>query len=278
MSTFRIAAVFVVGLLLTRSTPLASGGRLRDVVSPPPSTSSCFLLHEVGVGEVVRAPSDACGQRFAPQSTFKVPHALAALDAGVVAGPDTVFKYDGHEVPFAAWKRDHTLASAMRYSVVWYFQRIAEQLGADRERQYLEKFDYGNRDPSSGLTTFWLGESLRISPDEQARFLTRLFTDDLPVSPRAMKIVRDILVQPQGVVVNAAGEHPFSAPWPRGTVVSAKTGSGGDRPGQTVRWIIGHVRRGSRSWVFVSCVAGADPPTLAAVDLAARLLHARHVL
>ena len=245
----------------------------------PVKTESCFLLSEVGVGEVGRRPSAICATRLLPASTFKIPHALAALDAGVLSGPDEKMAYDGSPTDVAAWRRDHTLASAMRNSVVWYFQRVAERLGMDREREYLKKFDYGNADPTSGLTTFWLGGSLQISPEEQLRFMHRLYADELPASPAAMRTVRQLLVQPQGLVVNAAGEHPFAAPWPAGTTVSAKTGSGTDRGGKAVRWLVGHVARGPRSWIFVSCVAGgSDTPALAAVDQAASALREAGVL
>ena len=105
---------------------------------------ACFLLYEVGVGEVRRSPATACDTRLTPASTFKVPHALAALDAGVIDGADTTFKYNGAPVSYESWRRDHTLASAMRNSVVWYFQRLAELLGPAREREYLRRFDYGN--------------------------------------------------------------------------------------------------------------------------------------
>jgi beta-lactamase class D len=243
------------------------------------SPSSCFLLDEIGVGQVRRNPSAACGTRLSPASTFKIPHALAALDAGVVSGPDEKLTWDGSPRPYESWRRDHTLASAMRNSVLWYFQRIAEKLGMAREREYLKRFDYGNADPSSGLTTFWLGESLLISPDEQQRFLLRLFNDDLRVSKAAMKTVRQILVQPRDRVVNALGEHAFAAPWPADAVVSAKTGSATDRAGKAVRWLVGHVRRGSRAWIFVSAVSGNDDlPALAAVDLAAKSLRDDGVL
>jgi beta-lactamase class D len=233
-------------------------------------------LHELGVGEVRRAPAEACRARITPASTFKIPHALAALDSGVLGNADVSFPFDG---PLSApapdvWKRDHTLTTAMRYSVVWYFQRVATMLGAEREHAYLERFHYGNRDSSSGLTTFWLDESLRISPEEQEQFLVGLYDDALPVSKDAMRTVRDILVQPTGVVVNAFGEHPFDAPWPEGTVVGAKTGSS-----DSVTWLVGNVRRQGRSWVFVSCVIGPwerDP--LAAINLAAESLRAERVL
>jgi beta-lactamase class D len=245
----------------------------------PLPTGSCFLLDEVGKGEVRRNPSTVCAVRVAPQSTFKIPHALAGLDAGVLSGADATYTYDGTPQPFPSWRRDHTLASALRNSVVWYFQRLASQLGPVRERDYLHRFAYGNADPSSGLTTFWLGGSLEISPEEQMRFLQRLYADELPISKTAMTTVKRLLVQPRGKVTNAAGEHAFAAPWPDGTLVSAKTGSGNNRDGRQVRWIVGHVARGSRSWIFVSSVVGGeDTPALAAVDQAARALRETDVL
>jgi beta-lactamase class D len=241
-----------------------------------PDRSACFLLHELGVGEVRRAPAEACNTRVTPASTFKIPHALAALDSGIVADANVSFPFEGSRAAVMpdVWKREHTLATAMRYSVVWYFQRVATKLGVDREREYLVRFNYGNRDSSSGLTTFWLDESLRISPEEQEQFLVRLYDDALPVSKDVMRTVREILVQPPGVIVNALGEHPFDAPWSEGTVVGAKTGSS-----DNVTWLVGSVRRQSRSWVFVSCVIGPrahDP--LAAVHLAAESLRAEQVL
>ena len=36
------------------------------------------------------------------------------------------------------WRQDHTLATAMRDSVVWYFQEIAKRLGPEREREYFD--------------------------------------------------------------------------------------------------------------------------------------------
>jgi beta-lactamase class D len=238
------------------------------------ATQSCFLLYELGIGEIRRSPAEGCTTRISPESTFKVPHALAALDSGVVSGPNVTFAYKGAAEDPPTWARDHNLATAMRYSVVWYFQRIATMLGPDREHAYLAKLGYGNEDTSSGVTTFWLDGSLRISPEEQEKFLVRLYEDALPVSRDAMHTVREMLVQPPGVVVNAAGEHPFAAPWPDGTVLGAKTGRG-----DGVAWLVGSVRRDTRSWIFVSSVVGAsEADPLAAVTLAATSLRSAHVL
>src|SRR5262245_60529795 len=124
--------------MLVATVLLMALGRVH--ASPPPEADrACFLLHEVGAGEVRRSPAEACGTRVSPQSTFKIPHALAGLDAGVIRDAASSFAYDGTDYPFESWKRDHTLATAMRYSVVWWFQRVARELGATREREYLAR-------------------------------------------------------------------------------------------------------------------------------------------
>ena len=245
--------------------------------APPAALRACFLLDEIGVGRVVRAPAEGCAVRTTPASTFKIPHALAALDAKVVT-PDEVFRYDGRPWPHPSYRHDQTLASALRNSVLWYFQELARRLGPAREGEYLARFDYGNRDISSGLESFWLYESLAISPEEQEKFLLRLYQDTLPVGHETQELVRRALVQPAGSVVNAVGEHPFARPWPPGTVLSAKTGSGSQPNLPDVRWLVGHVRRGPRAWIFVSNVVGPDLPPLAAVDQAAAALKQAGVL
>jgi beta-lactamase class D len=269
----RTSRLFIAALL----PPCLTAALIGDANVAAFQRASCFLLYEVGVGEVLRAPGEACRTRVAPASTFKVPHALAALDAGVVTVDERI-AYDGRQASVPTWRHDHTLRTAMRDSVVWYFQALAMRLGEAREREYLKRFDYGNQDSSSGLTTFWLGESLLISPEEQVRFLRDLWSDALPAGKPHMATVREILVQPRGQVVNASGAHPFGE-WAPDVAVSAKTGSVTDRTGVEVRWLVGHVARGRRSWFFASLVTGpAGLPALAAVEQAAAALTAQHVL
>ena len=113
------------------------------------------MLLDTKTGGLTRDPADICTTRLPPASTFKIPHALAALDSGVLKDVNEVIPYDGTQYEYEVWRRDQTLASAMRYSAVWFFQRVAERLGTGREQFYLRRLRYGNADPSSGLTTFW---------------------------------------------------------------------------------------------------------------------------
>ncbi len=272
--------VFVFSLVAPGCGGAAKQGETAAVGRPTRvPVVSCFLLRELGVGEVRRAPAVGCAERVTPASTFKIPHALAALDAGVVKDASTTFAYDGSPMPFPNWMHDQTLASAMRFSVVWYFQRIADALGPVREHEYLAKFHYGNEDASGNPRRFWIEDSLAISPDEQATFLEQFYEGSLPVDRSSLKTVREILVQPEGVVVNATGAHAFAAPWPPGTVLSAKTGSASYDRDDGVQWLVGSVRRGERTWVFVSCVAGRlEENRMPAVELAARALREEQVL
>jgi beta-lactamase class D len=270
---------FATGVAWTAALLAAFSVNTARPQSNLPTTASCFLLLDTKDGNLNRDPAEVCTTRLPPASTFKIPHALAALESGVIKSADEVIAYDGTPREYEAWRRDHTLATAMRYSVVWYFQEIAKRLGMDSEEFYLRRLRYGNADPSSGLTTFWLGGSLRVSPEEQLTFLRRLYYDELPLRERTMQVVREILVQPAGAIVNATGEHPFDAPWPPGSVVSAKTGSASFDADRAVRWIVGHIERGGHAWIFVSCVTGAtDLDPMAAVDLAAARLRANNVL
>jgi beta-lactamase class D len=149
----------------------------------------------------------------------------------------------------------------------------------ERERDYLEKYHYGNQDPSSGLTSFWLGQSLQISPEEQLEFWRRLYSGDLPASGTSVAVLKQMLVQPRGVVVDARGPHTFAAPWPEDAVISAKTGSTRDVSGQSIRWLVGHVERDDGEYVFVSTVTGtANLAADAAIDLAAAALRQEGVL
>lgn len=93
--------------------------------------------------------AERAGQRYSPASTFKIPHSLFALNAGVVADEFEVIEWDGEKRWLDAWNRDQDLRSSMRNSVVWVYQKFAREIG--EEREYMEKIDYGNADPSGGI-------------------------------------------------------------------------------------------------------------------------------
>ena len=135
-----------------------------------------------------------CETRRPAASTFKIPHALLALELGVLDGPEHVLAWDGQSRSIASWNRDHTLRTAIRDSAVWYFQRLAPFVGRARMQAGLERFAFGNAAIGEALDAFWLDGTLRVSPREQVAFWHRLHGDAFDVRPEARDAVLDMTI------------------------------------------------------------------------------------
>lgn len=136
--------------------------------------------------------------RYSPASTFKIPHALFALEAGAIRDEFEVIAWDGETRWLEAWNRDQDLRSSMRNSVVWVYEGFARKIGEAREKEYLARANYGNQDTSGGLETFWLDGSLRINAHEQVAFLRALYRNELPFELEHQRLVKDIMIVEAG--------------------------------------------------------------------------------
>lgn len=173
---------------------------------------------------------------YSPASTFKVFNALVALETGVLADEYEVIRWDGVKRWLSVWNRDHSLASAMRYSVVWFYQDIARRIGQKQMDEWLAQVDYGNRDSGGGIDKFWLkGGALEISAIQQVAFIERLARGELPFAAKVQEAVRRITL-----VEDAADYH-----------LHAKTGwaARGDQA-VDIGWYVGWVERGGARWFF----------------------------
>ena len=190
--------------------------------------------------------------RFIPASTFKIPHALIALDAGVVRDEFQVFRWDGTRRDIESWNRDQDLRSSMRSSTVWVYQKVAREIGEDGERRYLQKIGYGNADPSGGVDRFWLDGKLAISAEEQVAFLQRLYRNELPFRVEHQRLVKDVLIVEAG----------------RDWILRAKTGWQA-RLDPQVGWWVGWVERPDGPVFFALNIEmpneGADLPKREAI-------------
>jgi beta-lactamase class D len=259
MSATRELAAFGALLpLLALSVPPASAAD-GDVFG---GREGCFILQQGGAVAPLVRTGTLCAERVSPCSTFKIPNSLIGLETGVIAGADFVIPWDGVKRDREEWNRDHTLASAIKVSAVWYYQELARRVGASRMQKLLDAIPYGNRDTSSGIDVFWLGRSLKISPDEQVAFLERLRLSRLPFSERSQRIVRDILVQER------SGSF----------VYRGKTGSCGGGAAPDHGWWVGWVERDGKSTVFTMLVRGKGAFGLEARRLAEDELRKRHLL
>jgi beta-lactamase class D len=205
-----------------------------------------FVLLDGTNGEYIRYNPKRAKERFAPCSTFKIPHTAILLESGVAPDPTFTLKYDPALKQPENWARDFDLSGAFKASAVWYYEAMARRLGMPAERKFVERFQYGNSDTSGGLDAsggpFWLGGSLRISANEQVEFLRRFYEGSLRLSARTVRLTKEIMV---------AEEAP-------GWRLSAKTGACRPSGEETSNWYVGYVEKGGTVYYFALQMGGKD--------------------
>lgn len=179
MMRFILALIVAAGI----TVPAAMPSQAREI---------CTVILDASTRETLLERGD-CTTPVTPASTFKIPLALIGFDSGVLVDPQTP------ELAFTPgdpdwgdrWAENTDPSDWMRYSVLWYSQRITHALGAATMTDYLRALNYGNADMSgdagfdNGLERAWVSSSLAISPRDQAAFLVKLLARDLPVSTAA---------------------------------------------------------------------------------------------
>lgn len=126
----------------------------------------------------------------------------------------------------------------LKISVVWYFVNLVSQVGEQKMQDYLNKFNYGNKDISGGLTKFWLQSSLKISPMEQVDVLRKYYDYQLPASAKNIDIVKNVII-----LSNESGRK-----------LSGKTGSGGSSVNEKYvnGWFVRYVEKSKNVYIFAT--------------------------
>jgi beta-lactamase class D len=246
---------FVMAAVMLFALAHRPGAGAQDLSPYFKKTPGAFVLYDLKGDRYIRYNEARCRQRFSPYSTFKIPNSLIGLETGVIRDADFVIAWDRQKYPpqddwtsepFSHWKQDHTLRSAIKYSVVWYYRELARMVGEQRMKSYVDGFGYGNRDISGGLSSpnmfeaFWLRSTLQISADEQVEFLKNFYAGRLPVSPRSTAIVKDILVLKETPAYKLSG----------------KTGGGALGNGKTLGWFVGYLETGGNVYFFATNIEG----------------------
>ncbi len=193
-----------------------------------------FVLYDVAGDRYITVNGKRAETRYLPASTFKIANSLIALETGVVKDENEIIPYGGKPQRMKQWEKDMSIRDAIVISNVPIYQELARRIGLPRYREWLEKLNYGNREPGSNVETFWLSGPLQISAVEQARFVAALAQQKLPVSARAQTIVRDII---KVEVKN-------------GRILYGKTGWGGIDGQQQIGWWTGWVDDGGKISAF----------------------------
>lgn len=132
-------------------------------------------------------------QGFLPASTFKIPNTLIALDEGALKDEKEIIAWDGTDKGRAEWNKDHSLATAFPASCVWFYQALAERIGAEKYARHLRALKYGNQETGPQVNSFWLDGDIRISALEQVDLLRKLVTEKLPYKHEHIRVLKQIM-------------------------------------------------------------------------------------
>ena len=191
-------------------------------------------------------------EQVSPCSTFKILNSIIALENAVVKDENEIIPWDGVVSEYPFWNHEHCMRSAIAVSTVWFYQELARRVGEAKMAAMVRAAKYGNMDTTKTLTDFWLGGgSLKISPNEQADFLSKLVRNQLPFSLRAMTTTKDIM--------NLEKNKGYS--------LFGKTGSCGG-----IGWFIGFIEEGNATKVFVFNIRGDGANGVEAKNIALRFL------
>ena len=202
--------------------------------------NAAFVLYDYNNQTFIKHNPERCAERFLPASTFKIPNSLIGLETGIIKDADFVIPWDSVKTWNENWNRDHTLRSAIKFSVVPWYRELARRIGREKSQKYLDLFDYGNKTIGDMQDYYWLDNSLKISADEQITFLKKFYENKLSVSRRSIDIVKEIII--------VDSTHSY--------ILRAKTGGGKKEDSNYIGWYIGYLESNNNIYFFALNIDG----------------------
>lgn len=209
-----------------------------------------FSVYDLKNDKYILSSADQFRQEFIPASTFKICNSLIGLETGVIADENFMLKWDGKLRDNLNWDKDNTLASAFKYSTVWYYQELARRVGEEKMKYWITKARYGNGNIGGGIDMFWLNGDLRITPEKQILFIKDLYLNKLPFSQRSMDIVKKIMIAKQTDKYTLRGKTGWAIL--EDTSASALNNIG---------WYVGYVEKEDNTYFFATCVQADEAHT-----------------
>jgi beta-lactamase class D len=220
----------------------------------------------------VRYNAERADVRFSPCSTFKLPFAVMFLESGIVRDPGAIVKYEprlaaGLMSGPPGTAHDQSLTSAFHESANWYFDTVSRSLDRTIVEQFTARSGYGNADVRDAAEdgSYWYDGRLRISANEQVRFLQRLHNGELGLSARTTDAIKQM------------AQVEETSRWRLAGKTGACQGVGEEA---ATHWYVGWVERADNTYYFALQFAadGFEPALRERVPIARRLLTQLHIL
>jgi len=153
-----------------------------------------------------------------------------------------IIKWDGVTRNVAEWNKDLTMYEAFRVSAVPYFQELARRIGKDTMQFWLDSLHYGTTKIKTRIDTFWLDNSLKITPDEQLGLVKKLYFRQLPFYAAYQDTVKKLML---------FEDKPAYK-------LSYKTGWGQTQNGSQIGWVVGWIEENRHPYFFVLNIDSKD--------------------
>jgi len=232
MKKFRLLIVlfFLLGVAsCTTNNAKINNGLKKYFDSSNVEGSFSFLNNQLGNITVYNMNLDTT--RLPTGTSFKIPETLIGLQTGKITNENS--QLDTSKI---------TLKEAFNKSSVPYFQSLANQIGKDTMRSWLDSIGYGNKNMGSSLDSFWLNNNLKISPDEQLGFMSKLYFEQLPFQKYAQQTVENLMMQEDDTLYK----------------LSYATGSGIDEKKNSFGWVTGWIEENRHIYFFVTFIKTPD--------------------
>lgn len=201
-----------------------------------------FALLDNGRGEFLIYNLRRDTTRVLPGSSFMLVHSLVALQTGVLTTDSSIIQWDGIQRRDTNWNKNLSLAEAFAYSAEPHFQELARRIGRDTMQKWLDSLQFGNKKIGTAVDSFWIDNSLQISPDEELGLVKKLYFGQLPFRKGVQKTIKDMMRQEEN--------SNYS--------LSYKTGQGVNSNRQEVGWVVGWIEENRHPYFFVLNLEAAD--------------------
>ncbi|MCF3109954.1 class D beta-lactamase [Niabella sp. CC-SYL272] len=186
---------------------------------------------------------------YLPASTFKIVNSLIGLQTGIISSDSMVIPWDGVQRSVPEWNKDLTMYQAFRVSAVPYYQEVARRIGKEKMQYWLDSLHYGagKKDTlfkiRSAIDTFWLDNTLKLTPDENLGLVKKLYFNELPFFKLYQEKVKNAMLFENNSNYKLA----------------YKTGWATTEKGHALGWIVGWIEENRHPYFFVLNVESPDP-------------------
>jgi beta-lactamase class D len=210
----------------------------------------CFALMDNATGKfTIYNLARYRDSSYLPASTFKIVNSLIGLQTGKIVNDSMVIKWDGVKRSVEDWNQDLNMYNAFRVSAVPYYQEVARRIGKDTMQFWLDSLKYGAKNDTTlfkiktAIDTFWLDNTLKITPDQNLGLVKQLYFNQLPFFKSYQETVKRAMLFENNTQYR----------------LGYKTGWAHTESNHALGWITGWIEENKHPYFFVLNIESTDP-------------------